>query len=318
MAAPVVAKAASGFLKKFLFSYATNEEQRKKSNKLVIYITVGMLIFFHFFAILYIIIVSFSTSFLGSAIISIADFFTTTDIQSYVDELLAYEIFPEPIQQEQFGLLTMPCVGYEDKRNMTAPFGYSDQYLSGVYHTGMDFANDPYSPVTCVFDGVVSYIGYKAGYGRMVIVDHGGGFETYYSHLSNTHVMYGQTVEVGTVVGYQGGDPDKDSLVGTSTGSHLHFEIRHNNWSVDPDRFLFVDKWDLAKDIFERHKNNLLAGNGITSLGPEDDLIQKLLIWGKLYSIVYNPNGSITISTGDLSYTSGGNNNSNTAAVSLN
>ncbi len=296
MAVPIAAKAATlaqSALKRRLVASAVDKEERKKNNKLLIFIGAGVLSFFHIIVILYTIITSFATSFLGSIVISVADFFTDIQLQSYVDELLAYQVIPEPIKQEKFGLLTMPCEGFEDQRNVTAGFGYSSQYLSGVYHTGIDFANAHFSPVTCVFDGTVSFIGYKFGYGRMVIVEHGGGFETYYAHLANTHVIYGQTVDVGTVLGYQGGDTNTDPLAGTSTGSHLHFEIRHNNVPCDPDKFLFQDKWTLAKEIAQIQLGNVALGKGLNSLPPEQALLEKLLIFGKFYKYVYT-NGVFT------------------------
>ena len=69
------------------------------------------------------------------------------------------------------------------------------------------------------------------GYGRLVIVDHGGGFQTYYAHLSKILVRAGQELRRGEVIG----------LVGTSgrtTAPHLHYEVRVGGTPMNPYRYL--------------------------------------------------------------------------------
>jgi len=69
------------------------------------------------------------------------------------------------------------------------------------------------------------------GYGRLVIVDHGNGYQTYYGHLSRVNVMAGQMVRQGDVVGLVG-------MSGRTTGPHLHYEVRVGAAPVNPYRFL--------------------------------------------------------------------------------
>jgi murein DD-endopeptidase MepM/ murein hydrolase activator NlpD len=69
------------------------------------------------------------------------------------------------------------------------------------------------------------------GYGRLVIVDHGNGYQTYYGHLSRVRVMPGQQIRQGDIVGEVG-------MSGRTTGPHLHYEVRVGAAPVNPYRFL--------------------------------------------------------------------------------
>ncbi len=69
------------------------------------------------------------------------------------------------------------------------------------------------------------------GYGTYVVIAHAGGFDTLYGHLSTALVKVGQSVTQGTVVGLEGSS-------GSSTGPHLHFELRINQRPVDPTPYL--------------------------------------------------------------------------------
>ena len=73
--------------------------------------------------------------------------------------------------------------------------------------------------------------GCGGGYGRYVVIDHGGSYTTLYGHMSNVAVSVGQYVEQGEVIGYVG-------TTGWSTGPHLHFEIRINNVYQDPEQYV--------------------------------------------------------------------------------
>ncbi len=78
--------------------------------------------------------------------------------------------------------------------------------------------------------GIVTFAGEKAGYGLTVVVDHGGGLETRYAHLSSAHVQPGVQVQAGEVLARSGNS-------GRSTGAHLHFEVRQDGQAVDPRQF---------------------------------------------------------------------------------
>src|SRR6266702_7498255 len=101
----------------------------------------------------------------------------------------------------------------------------------GAFHTGVDVASDYGAPVNVAADGVVTIVGNRSGYGRIVIVDHGFGIATWYAHLSAFATVAGARVKRGQVVGYTG-------ISGRSTGPHVHYEVRMNNAPVNPWRYL--------------------------------------------------------------------------------
>jgi len=101
----------------------------------------------------------------------------------------------------------------------------------GAFHSGLDIASRYGDEIRATGDGVVDTVEQRAGYGRLVIVDHGFGVTTWYGHLSGFNVQVGMRVKCGDVIGYEG-----DS--GRSTGPHLHYEVRIYNTPVNPWRYL--------------------------------------------------------------------------------
>jgi murein DD-endopeptidase MepM/ murein hydrolase activator NlpD len=96
-------------------------------------------------------------------------------------------------------------------------------------HKGWDIANPEGTPVYAVDSGEVKFAGWnEQGYGYLVVIDHGGRYQTLYAHLNGPpSVSAGQSVSAGTMIGLMGN-------TGFSTGPHLHFEIRHGRDQVDP------------------------------------------------------------------------------------
>jgi murein DD-endopeptidase MepM/ murein hydrolase activator NlpD len=95
-------------------------------------------------------------------------------------------------------------------------------------HEGVDFAASTGTPIQAAGDARVQFVGWKGGYGRVVILDHGHGYTTLYGHMSrfgSEHV--GQRIAQGTVIGYVGS-------TGMSTGPHLHYEFRVNGVHRNP------------------------------------------------------------------------------------
>ena len=101
----------------------------------------------------------------------------------------------------------------------------------GAFHAGLDIASHYGDDVRATADGVVEEVGQRAGYGRLVVIDHGFGVTTWYGHLSGFNVQSGMHVKSGDVIGYEGNS-------GRSTGPHLHYEVRIYNTPVNPWRYL--------------------------------------------------------------------------------
>ena len=116
---------------------------------------------------------------------------------------------------------------------MSSRFGYrSDPFTGGgAMHSGIDFKGAHGSPILAAADGVVSFSGWRGGYGRCIEVTHGNGLITRYAHMSALVATVGQPVKRGQKIGAMGS-------TGRSTGTHLHFEVRINGQAVDPAKFL--------------------------------------------------------------------------------
>ncbi len=104
--------------------------------------------------------------------------------------------------------------------------------LGCVHHSGIDIANAIGTSIKAADSGYVVWAGYrKDGYGKLVIVNHGNGFTTYYAHLSVILVRKGQSVGRGQLIGRMGQS-------GNAMGVHLHFETRFNNIVRNPLNYL--------------------------------------------------------------------------------
>ncbi|MBC8560741.1 M23 family metallopeptidase [Fumia xinanensis] len=139
---------------------------------------------------------------------------------------------------------------------ISSPFGSRTDPITGKpsFHTGTDFAAAWCSPIYAVADGVVVKANTnKSSYGNYLMIQHTGTYtkddgttetETFYAIYAHMHELYlfeGQSVMQGAVIGLVGGDPDRDTNPGDSTGPHLHFEIRENmsGPAISPDGFIF-------------------------------------------------------------------------------
>jgi len=101
----------------------------------------------------------------------------------------------------------------------------------GALHTGVDISAPTGTVVRATADGIVSFADRSGGYGRLVVINHGNGLETYYAHLSRFSVITGQEIRRGEAVGEVG-------TSGRSTAPHLHYEVRVGHTPVNPYRFL--------------------------------------------------------------------------------
>ncbi len=112
-------------------------------------------------------------------------------------------------------------------------FGRRSDPFSGesAVHSGVDLSAPVGTPVKVTADGVVETVTTAGRFGRLVVVDHGGGLQTYYGHLSQFLVVPGQEVRRGETVALSG-------ATGRVTGPHLHYEIRIHGTPVNPYNYL--------------------------------------------------------------------------------
>ncbi len=118
-------------------------------------------------------------------------------------------------------------------RRITAYFGVRQHPVFGYsrMHTGIDIAANQGVNIIAANAGKVKISDWEGGYGKTVLIDHGGGISTLYAHCSSLLVSQGQSVEVGDVIARIGS-------TGVSTGPHLHFEVRKSGEPVDPMKYL--------------------------------------------------------------------------------
>ncbi|MBN1621580.1 MAG: peptidoglycan DD-metalloendopeptidase family protein [Endomicrobiales bacterium] len=137
-----------------------------------------------------------------------------------------------------------PCVG-----RITSKFGYRVHPVYKVYemHTGVDIANAKNTPVYATAYGTVIYCDWQPGYGRLIIIDHGYSYKTYYGHLSKYMIKPGDYVKRGQLIALMGN-------TGTSTGDHLHYEVRLKRKPTNPQKYF-------KKSLFEKQFNKSLLAN---------------------------------------------------------
>lgn len=116
---------------------------------------------------------------------------------------------------------------------ISSPFGVRSDPISGAQseHSGLDIAVPSGQTVRAAASGVVIFAGERAGYGKLVEIDHQNGTRTRYGHLSAVGVEVGQHLKGGEELG-------KSGNTGRSTGPHLHFEVRVDGVAVDPSSFI--------------------------------------------------------------------------------
>lgn len=123
----------------------------------------------------------------------------------------------------------------EDLKQMASGFGYRNDPFTKIrkFHAGMDFSARTGTPVYATGDGIVEKADNSlSGYGNLIVVRHGFGYETYYAHLSKYKVRAGQIVKRGDIIGYVGS-------TGRSEAPHLHYEVHKNGEVVNPINFYY-------------------------------------------------------------------------------
>lgn len=116
---------------------------------------------------------------------------------------------------------------------ISSPFGWRRDPFSGRrdFHTGLDIRAPSGRTIVAAKAGTVVYSGWMGGYGRVIVINHGGGYTTLYAHCSKLLVAKGRKVSAGQAIARVGSS-------GRSTGPHLHFEVRLNNSPTNPLKIL--------------------------------------------------------------------------------
>jgi len=105
-------------------------------------------------------------------------------------------------------------------------------YSPGTNHHGIDIAGTAGNSIWSVDDGVVVYSGWSnSGYGNLIVIDHGNGWQSLYAHLDSVYVSCGESVYQGATIAAMGS-------TGNSSGAHLHFELLYGSSKVNPWNFL--------------------------------------------------------------------------------
>lgn len=136
------------------------------------------------------------------------------------------------IEQSQMLMRAMPAA-LPVRGRISSLFGPRRHPRSQDYrlHAGIDIVARYGSPVSATADGRVVFSGERPGYGKVVVLDHGFGFQTVYAHNSQLLVSVGTRVMRGQVIAHVGKS-------GHTTGTHLHYEVRKNGTAIDPRPYL--------------------------------------------------------------------------------
>ena len=176
------------------------------------------------------------------------------------------------------GELAWPVPGYT---RISSPYGMRTHPITGVYklHTGVDISAPAGANFVAANDGVVVKAEYNVAYGKMVLIDHGGGISTLYAHGSEILVQVGQEVKRNEPV-------LKVGSTGYSTGPHAHFEVRKNGVVTNPIPYItngIVPNSEEDKEQENKSNNttdnttsNSIVNNSTTSNSTTNDGVDKL------------------------------------------
>lgn len=132
------------------------------------------------------------------------------------------------------GVMSWPLPGYS---GTSSSFGYRYHPITGVWrmHTGLDIPAPAGTSIRAAEDGVVQTSTYNGSYGNYLLIYHGGTTYTLYAHCSALYKLVGDTVTKGEVIAAVG-------TTGSSTGNHLHFEVRQNGTYINPSSLEYTNK----------------------------------------------------------------------------
>jgi murein DD-endopeptidase MepM/ murein hydrolase activator NlpD len=144
---------------------------------------------------------------------------------------------------QPIGRVSVPSGMPVQDATLTSNYGMRNHPILGGRrnHKGVDLAQPTGTPVYATADGVVSKAAPFSSYGNYIQIEHGGGLETRYAHLSGFAVTEGEQVQKGQLIGYVGS-------TGRSTGPHLHYEIRVAGEAVDPSPYMVDTQLAMSGD----------------------------------------------------------------------
>lgn len=124
----------------------------------------------------------------------------------------------------------------KDLKRMASGYGWrvDPVYHIRRFHEGMDFTAPVGTDIFATGNGIVTYAGWRQGYGETIEIDHGFNYATRYAHCSKLMVRVGQKVKRGDVIALVGN-------TGKSTGPHLHYEVHYLGRPIDPRNYYFYD-----------------------------------------------------------------------------
>jgi len=174
------------------------------------------------------------------------------------------------VESDELGGFTMPFDGYITSRY---------KYRNGKFHNGIDIDLVTGDTVVSAWDGVVRYAqANSGGYGNLVIIRHYNGLETYYAHLSKLLTFSGQKIKSGDVIGLGGN-------TGHSFGSHLHFEVRFYDNTINPEEVIDFKKKELKDPNLFLHKTLFRPGVTPSTQWKTDSNGKKQYVEKKYYKV---------------------------------
>ena len=139
----------------------------------------------------------------------------------------------------------------QDLKRMASGYGWrvDPVYHIRKFHHGMDFSAPTGTDIYATGNATVSFSGWKSGYGKTIMLNHGYGYETLYAHLSKQLVEKGEKVTRGDIIALVGN-------TGKSTGPHLHYEVRYKGQPMNPQNYYFKDLSPEEYDRMVQMSNN--------------------------------------------------------------
>ncbi|MCD6224997.1 MAG: M23 family metallopeptidase [Deltaproteobacteria bacterium] len=137
------------------------------------------------------------------------------------------------LEEQQNLLASTPAIRPIDKGWISSKFGYRVSPFTGrkEFHRGLDLATRQGDPIFATADGLVTFSGTKGLLGKTIVIDHGHGMVTRYGHIYKILKKRGDRVKRGDIIALVGS-------TGHSTGPHVHYEVRLNGISVNPEKFI--------------------------------------------------------------------------------